>query len=223
MLKKSTDLACSYFDGLRFFGQISASVSHEFKNVLAIINENAGLMEDIILMEEKGLPLDPEKFGRLTAAIGKQVRRADGIVRNMNRFAHSADKQAELISINATLSLLIDLTKRMLDIRGVSVKLIPAADEAAITTNPFSLENLVWRCIDFTANNLAPGGTLEITVEKTESGARVRISSIDFADKPGAAPFPSETENALLAILEAKFNLNGVTGELSLDFPEKIV
>ena len=32
--------------GLQFFGKVSASISHELKNVLAIINENAGLLED---------------------------------------------------------------------------------------------------------------------------------------------------------------------------------
>ncbi len=51
--------------GLQCFGSISASISHELKNALAIINENAGLLEDLSFMAEKGLPLDPveaEKF-----------------------------------------------------------------------------------------------------------------------------------------------------------------
>ena len=34
--------------GLFFFGKMSASISHELKNVLAIINENAGLAEDLM-------------------------------------------------------------------------------------------------------------------------------------------------------------------------------
>ena len=39
--------------GLRFFGMMTASVSHEIKNVLAIINENAGLMSDLTQMMMK--------------------------------------------------------------------------------------------------------------------------------------------------------------------------
>ena len=35
--------------GIQFFGKMAASISHEIKNVLAIINENAGLLEDICL------------------------------------------------------------------------------------------------------------------------------------------------------------------------------
>ncbi len=41
-------------DGLRFFGMINASISHEIKNVLAIISESAGLMEDLLLLAQKG-------------------------------------------------------------------------------------------------------------------------------------------------------------------------
>ena len=40
--------------GLQFFGRMSASISHEIKNVLAIINENAGLLEDFSLMADRG-------------------------------------------------------------------------------------------------------------------------------------------------------------------------
>ena len=75
--------------GLHCFGAISASVSHELKNALAIINENAGLLEDLSFMAEKGLPLEPAKLKSLAASIGKQIQRADGIIRNMNHFAHS--------------------------------------------------------------------------------------------------------------------------------------
>ena len=35
--------------GLRFFGKINSSISHEMRNVLAIINENAGLMKDLMM------------------------------------------------------------------------------------------------------------------------------------------------------------------------------
>ena len=41
---------------LQFFGRVSASISHELKNVLAIINENAGLLEDFTLMGDRGIP-----------------------------------------------------------------------------------------------------------------------------------------------------------------------
>ena len=70
---------------------MSASISHEIKNALAIINESAGLLEDFSLLAEKGRPIDPERLKLLAQSVLKQVQRADGLVKKMNRFAHSAD------------------------------------------------------------------------------------------------------------------------------------
>ena len=41
-------------ESLRFFGAMSASVSHEIKNKLAVINEKAGLVEDIAVAMRSG-------------------------------------------------------------------------------------------------------------------------------------------------------------------------
>ncbi|MCP3901564.1 MAG: sensor histidine kinase, partial [Desulfobacteraceae bacterium] len=41
-------------DKAAFFGKITASITHEIQNVLAIIKENAGLMEDFLLINQSG-------------------------------------------------------------------------------------------------------------------------------------------------------------------------
>jgi signal transduction histidine kinase len=77
--------------GLQFFGKMSASISHEIKNALAIINESAGLLDDLSLRAERGIPVEPERLKKQAGNILKQIRRADGIIQNMNKFAHSID------------------------------------------------------------------------------------------------------------------------------------
>ncbi|MCJ7596564.1 MAG: sensor histidine kinase, partial [Desulfobacterales bacterium] len=74
--------------GLQFFGKISASISHEIKNVMAIITESAGLMEDLTVLAEKGMPIDPQRLKTHAGKIMTQIRRADEIIKNMNRFSH---------------------------------------------------------------------------------------------------------------------------------------
>ena len=71
--------------GLQFFGRISASISHELKNVLAIVNENAGLLEDLTLMADRGQPIDPARLKIMAATVQKQIGRADEILKKMNR------------------------------------------------------------------------------------------------------------------------------------------
>ena len=55
------------------FSKISATVTHEIKNTLSIINENAGLLNDFTMMagEEGGVPSG--QVDSATATIAKQV------------------------------------------------------------------------------------------------------------------------------------------------------
>ena len=70
----------SEYEGLKFFGKINASISHEIRNTLAVINENAGLIKDLILMSEKGHPLDVGRIAGRVEKVLEQVKRTDGII-----------------------------------------------------------------------------------------------------------------------------------------------
>ena len=59
--------------GFQFFGKISASISHDIKNVLAVLNENAGLLEDLVLMAEKGASFNHERVKSLANSMRKVV------------------------------------------------------------------------------------------------------------------------------------------------------
>ena len=59
--------------GLQFFGRIAASVAHEIKNVLAIVNENAGLLEDFTVMADRGKPIDPARLKTMAATVKSRL------------------------------------------------------------------------------------------------------------------------------------------------------
>ena len=135
--------------GLRFFGEMSASISHEIKNVLAIVNENAGLLEDFSFAADRGIPIDPARLKAMADAVRKQVGRADGIIKNMNRLAHSIDQTFTIVELNETIHLLVGLTDRFSVMRGVQVDLQLPENPVKFQTAPFFLMNLLWLCLDF--------------------------------------------------------------------------
>ena len=145
--------------GLQFFGKISASISHEIKNALAVINENAGLLDDLTLMAEKGMPMDPARLKRLAETVIKQIRRADGIVKNMNKFAHSVDEPIKAVNVVEVLEVMRELSARMAAMRNVTVDLRHSGAPVLIRTRPFFLENVIWLCLDL-AMDLADVGIL---------------------------------------------------------------
>jgi C4-dicarboxylate-specific signal transduction histidine kinase len=209
-------------EGLQFFGKMSASISHEIKNVLAIINENAGLLEDFTLMAEKGKPVDMERFKTVAGKIRGQVERADGIVKNLNRFAHSADDFSGEIDLNESLGFVVALSERFAAMADVSFQHMEVDRSVSLNTTPFILQNLLWLCLDFALEVANGDKKVHLLVEKMESGARVRFSNLKGIEKIPGDRFPSHKEKALLNALGAQISFDEGEGELILLLPDGV-
>ncbi len=201
---------------LQFFGKMSASISHEINNVLAIINENAGLLEDVTLMEEIGVPLDPEKLKKISGKVLKQVKRANGIIRNMNRFAHSVDETIKRVDIADTLEFMIIFSSRLSDMKRVSFTLDSGSDRIEITTNPFLLQNIIWRCLDYAMNLAKSGDTVPVSVEDNNSDVLIRFSGISGLADMTTCDFPTEREIPLFEALNGKLQIDNGAREIVL-------
>ena len=198
--------------GLHCFGSISASISHELKNALAIINENAGLLEDLSLMAEKGRPLDPVRLKSLAANIGKQIQRADGIIRNMNRFAHSADEPVNCIDLGDTLALTIALSSRLAAMKSVSLNFIPPLQPICVTTRLFYLENLIWLCLKEIFESAGVEKEITLGLEPRPDGAAVIFSPVD-------APVNDASILELLRYLKAAQSADPKSRKLLITLP----
>ncbi|MBW1751264.1 MAG: HAMP domain-containing histidine kinase [Deltaproteobacteria bacterium] len=205
--------------GLKFFGMISASISHELKNTLAIINESAGFLEDLTLMAEKGAAIEPLRLQSTVKRIQKQVKRADNILQNMNLFAHSVDTPVCTLDIHELMVGLLDLTRRLADMKGIKVSLQPATGPIMITTSPFFLKNLLWHVLSFAMR--VAGDSKAVVMDATKSDILVRISFSHLhelsSDKTDS--FPGERETALIRMLNAQFSVDDNAGRIMLTLP----
>jgi len=204
--------------GLQFFGKIAASISHEIKNVLAIINENAGLLEDLTLMAERGMAIDPQRLKALSRTLMKQVKRADTIVKNMNRFAHSADGSLQNIDLNDVIELLLALSNRIAAMRGITLNPKLNQNPVTIRTSPFLLMNLLWLCLDFAMDAAGGGKVVELATEKADAGIQIRFKRIGCP--AGVSPFPAEREKRLLDLLKAELEVSTVNREILVKLSE---
>lgn len=208
--------------GLRFFGKMTASISHEIKNVMAIINESAGLLEDYSLMAEKGMPIDPERIKVISGRVAAQVLRADGIATNMNGLAHSVDDFRKSVCIRETLTLAVGLTQRLADMRSVALALkLPSAPPTVITS-PFHLQNLIWQILDFAMDVSGDGKTVGLTVETGPGPVKIRFTGLEGLPNLSEAAFPTEKEAALLHMLGATIYQDVKAREIHLILPKDI-
>ncbi|MDM8554866.1 hypothetical protein QUF75_09065 [Desulfococcaceae bacterium HSG7] len=208
--------------GLRFFGKMSASISHEIKNVLAIINENAGLLKDYTLMAEKGLDLNPHQVCAKAEKIMAQVARADEIMKKMNVLAHSIDEDRQQTNLDVIIKLMIALSDRMAAMKNIKLELSATSESVSIITAPFFLENLISLCLDFILNMADEGSVLQLGCEKTKKGALIRFTQPGKLPDEQSAGFSDDTVTAMMAALQAELFMDPALGEIIITLPKEI-
>ena len=207
-------------NGLQFYSKISASMSHDIKNALAIINENAGLLDDFTLMANQGVPIDLERLKTLAAKITKQVGRANDIAKNMSRLAHSLDQPVTAVDLNETLQLVTAMLSRVSEMRNVTMNISESSHMVTVETSPFLLMTLIWYLLNV-ATATGEVTSIAIAAEKREDGARIVLrlegNSSMLREMPAAEPV-----DGFLHLLNAELTSESSREEIVLSLPARL-
>jgi C4-dicarboxylate-specific signal transduction histidine kinase len=170
-----------------FMGRVTASVSHELQNVLAIIRETAGLMQDFMMMGDRCENL-AERLETSLASIKNQVNRGVALTHGLNGFAHSADNLTCTIDIRGTLTRLLHLTERITRNKGFTVGLM-AGEAPAPIFDPVVFQSLCLLCLDALAQSLPANRALTVTPAETKGKAALTFQ----CPVPGTDALPEIT------------------------------
>jgi hypothetical protein len=212
--------------GIRFFGTMMASISHELKNRVAIIKEYAGLLSDYSEMAAQGREIDMARLGKLGKSIDEQVLMTDEIIKKMNRFSHSVDDILRPVDVSDLLGLLIALAKRSADRHRIELKLATSSSPISITTSPFFLMNLLWLCLRAIFQNADQPSTVEVSAILggehkcliTFNIKELEPNSESVAEAPSGLKFLSE---AIEANIEYKLKEGEILIHLPADVTDK--
>ena len=207
--------------GLAFFGAMSSSNFHEINNALAIINENGGLLGDLINMANDGKEIEIDKLCRVSSRIMNQVDRAKEIVKTINRFSHSVEHSKLRVDLGETVTFVAHLAHRFAHMTGVEIRTNLTTDPVKITTSPFFLENLVWLCLDFAMKVLGDEKIITIFVEYAGDRGLVRFSNLDRLTPEVFLAFKNKDELAILNALEAEIDMDQEKMEIFLSLPKR--
>lgn len=208
--------------GLQFYSKVSASISHEIKNSLAVINESAGYLEDVTLMAKKGMDVNMDRLQSLAGTMLKQVQRTNAIIKNMNRLAHSLDDPASQVDLNALLELMTNLSERTTVTRGFKASAALSDAPITITTHPFFVENLIWLILNFAMDITGDAKTIEMKPAKAESGATICFTGLEQITKTAFNDFQTEPVRQILSALNCTLQADENKGIITLHLPEKI-
>ncbi len=151
---------------LAFFGKIAAGVTHELKNVLAIINESNGLMADLLAMQNQTPFVHSEKFQRSIAKIQEQVRRGVEVTSRFNGFAHSVDHPLAKVDLNVIAAQTVSLAARFARLQYVELKVAVCYHPVMLVINPFRVQMALTRAIEVFTGCMKGGGSILLQVRE---------------------------------------------------------
>jgi C4-dicarboxylate-specific signal transduction histidine kinase len=162
---------------LEFYGRITASISHELNNILSIINEYSGLLDDLVLAVEKGKSLDENKIQKIAQNISEQIKRQRDIIKLLNKFAHRADTPITKFNLNELVNDITRLTQRFASLKKVNLVSSLPNEDITLTNNPFALQQIIFLCFDMALESSNPNDNISIHFQNAESNVIIEIIS----------------------------------------------
>ncbi len=146
---------------LSSIGRLAAGVAHEVNNPLAIINEKAGLMKDLIELND-GFP-QKEKFLGLVQAISHSVDRCRTITHRLLGFARRMDVQIEILDINEVLKETIGFLDKEALHRNIKLRVDLAQDLSRIASDRGQLQQVFLNILNNALAAVKDGGQVSVT------------------------------------------------------------
>jgi hypothetical protein len=144
-----------------FIGKITASFTHEIKNVLASIKELTGLMNDLVSMSED-FPLK-EKLQKTIPRITAQLDRGNELTMNFNAFAHIPDAEKETLDIKAVTVHMAYLFRRIARQKNIELVVPGENVSAEIKISPLHLYMGIFSVLEFMINRMNNGAVRILT------------------------------------------------------------
>lgn len=196
----SNDNKAVHEQSLRFIGALTASFSHELNNVVSIVDQNAGLLSDLIAGARNGRPITEERLEKVAAAIQRQTERGLGLIRRINKFAHSTDDPRTRFDLGETLGNLASLCTRLCDMKKVALVRELPQSPVTIDNSPFLIQMLVFRMLTRALARVNAGDNITLELDVTGGGPAILLQATNgFAE-------PSEEERSIESALAKLLN-----------------
>lgn len=160
---------------LSSIGRLAAGVAHEINNPLAIINEKAGLMNDLIdYSDDFG---NKAKFQLLTSSILQSVDRCKRITHRLLGFAKRIEVRIEPMDVNAVVREVLGFLEREALYRKIDIRLKLFDPLNTIASDKGQLQQVILNLLTNAFAAVDDGGVIKILTENlVDGGVKITVS-----------------------------------------------
>ena len=146
---------------LSSIGRLAAGVAHEINNPMAIINEKAGLIKDIVERDDQFK--EKEKFLNLANSIIQSVERCKTITHRLLGFARRMEVKFELLDINELIKEVLSFLEKEYMYRNVDIRLQLAQNIPRISSDTGQLQQVFLNILNNAFAAIEEEGYVSIT------------------------------------------------------------
>jgi two-component system NtrC family sensor kinase len=165
-----------YSNKLASIGRLAAGVAHEINNPLAIINEKAGLVLDLVKVDP-----DIKQQDRLVAAVDsilKSVQRCKKVTHRLLGFARHMDVTTETIDLESLLREVLGFLEKEAEYRDLKVSFEIQPELPTITSDRGQLQQVFLNILNNAVSAVSQGGKIGIEIAR-EGADRVAVTVAD--------------------------------------------
>ncbi len=164
-----------YANKMASIGRMATNVAHEINNPLAIINEKAGLIQDLFTLKQQYA--GDEKLSGLLASIRAAVQRAGKITKKLLTFARNFEAAVETINIEDVTREVFGFLEKEAQSRSIEIQVDVAPETPSIESDRGKLQQIFLNIINNAFAAMKDGNRLEVTVRpEKDNTIKIRFS-----------------------------------------------
>jgi two-component system NtrC family sensor kinase len=164
-------------------GRLAAGIAHEINNPLAIINEDTGLMSDLLEMPKETLQ-NKEKFKTLINSIFDNVNRCRAIIHRLLDFSRRRDVAYQEINLNDAVKEVIGFLDKEILFRNIHLYINLQEDIPRVVTDKGQFQQVLLNIVNNAIDMVEKGGRIEIFTDKYDE----QMVSVSIRDNGPGIP-----------------------------------
>ncbi|HEB49402.1 MAG TPA: hypothetical protein ENI89_02225 [Desulfobulbus sp.] len=164
-------------DKLASIGRLAAGVAHEINNPLAIINEKAGLLQDLLRYSDEYR--EDERLMAITDAIIAAVQRAGIITHRLLGFARQMDTSVQAMDVEHMVREVVGFIRKEAEYKDITIVVDVDEDVPEIVSDRGKLQQILLNLANNAIAAMDRGGRLEITVRNLPDEHAIVLSVRD--------------------------------------------